>query len=406
MIVGAGHCGGRAAIALRQQGYVGELLLIGDEPTPPYERPPLSKAVLLGQREVADCQLQPQAAYAEQNIQLRTGLSVTALDAKNRRVSLSDGTQQAFSQLLLANGGRCRELSLPGSQLQGIYTLRHAEDARAIRAALSPEAKVVVIGGGFIGLEVAASARSLGCEVSVLEAAPQLLGRALPAEIAEAVAARHREAGVAIHTQATMLDFDGEQSVSGVRLQDGHRIDADVVIVGIGIQPNSELAEAAGVVCDNGIVTDAYGQTNLSGVFAAGDVANAYRPRYGAHYRLESWQNAEQQAACVASNLLGHTQAYDPVPWVWSDQFDWQLQMAGFLPSSARLVSRPLDERDTLWFALDDTGRLVGVCGLGAMSKVAKEVRVAQMLIEKNAQLSAEALADPNTKLKQLLKQC
>ena len=404
VIVGAGHCGGRAAEALRRLGYDGRLLLVGAEPDLPYERPPLSKGLLTGAMGFADCRLHDEAYYRDNAIELLTGTRATAVDLSARRVELESGAPLAFDKLLFATGAVPRRLPLPGTDLPGVLTLRDRADSEAIGKALRPGARIVVIGGGFIGLEVAASARARGCDIAVLEAAPRLLGRVLPAEVGKAVGSVHAEAGVEIRLDVQATAFLGGERVAAVALADGVEIEADTVVVGVGIVPETGLAEAAGLAVEDGILTDAGCATAAGGICAAGDVARSANPRYGRAIRLESWQNAEQQAEVAAKTLLGETVAHAPVPWVWSDQYDWNLQVAGFPAEGDGIALRgSVEDGKALFFALKD-GALIGAAGLGRGTAAAKDLRLAQMMIERGLRPDAAQLADPDVSLKQLMK--
>ena len=305
VIVGAGQAGGQAAAYLARNSFDGEILLLGEESLPPYERPPLSKAVLKGERQPEDGIFVSAEELAGLGVELRLGCEVVALERATQEVVLGGGDRVGYDKLLLTTGGRPRALALPGSGLDGVFLLRHAEDARGLMARLKPGAKIAVIGGGFIGLEVAASARQCGCDVTVIEAAPRILGRALPLEAAEAMAALHRAQGVEILTATAIAAFAGGESLEGIQLADGRLVPADVAVVGIGITPETALAEAAGLDVDDGILTDAYGQTSDPQIFAAGDCTRAYLPRYGAQLRLESYQNANLQSENVARSIMG-----------------------------------------------------------------------------------------------------
>lgn len=404
VILGAGHCGGRAAEALRRLGYDGRLILVGAEPDLPYERPPLSKGLLTGAMSFADCRLHDEAYYRENAVELLTEMRATAVDLAARRVELESGAPLSFGKLLVTTGATPRRLSLPGTDLPGVLTLRDRSDSEAIGAALQPGARIAVVGGGFIGLEVAASARARGCAVVVLEAAPQLLGRVLPKEVGQAIGAVHGESGVEVRLNAQTTAFLGDTRVTAVALDDGSEIAADAVVIGIGIAPETALAEAAGLAVEDGVMTDAGCATAAEGVCAAGDVARTLNPRYGRAIRLESWQNAEQQAEVAAKTLLGETVAHAPVPWVWSDQYDWNLQVAGFPGEGDSIAVRgSLEDGKALFFALKD-GALIGAVGLGHGTAAAKDLRVAQMMIERGARPDAAQLADPDVSLKQLVK--
>ncbi|CEJ19431.1 pyridine nucleotide-disulphide oxidoreductase, classI(partial sequence) protein [Ralstonia solanacearum IPO1609] len=296
VIVGAGHVGGRAALALREAGWQGPIALIGEEPHAPYERPPLSKGVLTGAQSAHDCRIGPPGIYAAQAIDTRLHTRVERIDRAARAVVLADGRRLAYARLLLATGGQARALAIPGAQWCGVQPLRTLDDAQCLRERLRPGARVVVIGGGFIGLEVAASARALGCTVCVVEGGPRLLGRAVPAALAERVEALHRWHGVEIRLAATPVALHaapGADAVCAVELAGGERLPCDTVVVGIGIVPNVALAQAAGLAVDNGIVVDATLRTADAAIYAAGDVCAFPAVLSGRPTRQETWRNAK-----------------------------------------------------------------------------------------------------------------
>lgn len=402
IVVGGGQAGGRCAMTLRTKGYQGDILLLGDEPDPPYRRPPLSKTVLLGENTVEDGYFRPLAEYADHDIEVRLEQSVEEVDTDGRRVRLGGGSSEAFDQLVLATGASPRALPVPGHDLDRVFLLRTAGDARAIKAQLLPERRIVIIGGGFIGLEVAASARRLGCRVIVLEAQDRILSRSVPADAAGAVARVHADQGVEIRTGIRLEAFQGNGAVAGVVLSDGEVIEADAVIVGIGITPNTGLADRAGLEVSDGIVTDEFGRASVSGIHAAGDCAACYLPRYRRHVRLESFQNADQQGMNVAATIAGEPAGYDPVPFVWSDQYQHVLQTAGFPGEGDHHVQRgSVDDRNLVMFSFSG-GRFVGVTGWGQGRLIAKDIRGAQSLMQKGVHPDPEQLADPDIVIKDL----
>lgn len=401
VIVGAGHAGGRAALGLREAGWRGPVLLIGEEREPPYERPPLSKAVLLG--EAFGGALAPAERYAEAGIEWLGGRRVVAIERGASQVLLDDGRRIGYHRLLLATGGRARRLALPGAELEGVLSLRTLADAHMLAPRLPAGARIAVIGGGFIGLEVAASARARGCEVHLIEAAPRLLGRAVPAALAQRVQALHEARGVHLHVGIAPERIERNGGALQLRLADGRTIAADTLVVGIGIVPGTELAEQAGLPCANGIVVDAGLRTADPDIFAAGDVAAFPSALSGRTLRLESWHNAEDHARVAAVNLAGGNATVGATPWFWSDQYDHQLQIAGDPALGASQVTRPLTEVASIDFHLADDGRIVGLAGFGPTGALAKEFKLARLLFERGARPAAAALADPAVKLKSLL---
>ncbi|MBK8063908.1 MAG: FAD-dependent oxidoreductase [Betaproteobacteria bacterium] len=403
LIVGAGQAGARAAEALRGAGFAGEVGLIGDEPELPYERPALSKGVLLGEEAADTTRIHPAEFYREQRIALHVGVRAEAISPGSRSVLLSDGVRLDYDKLLLCTGSRVRPLIGADDSLGGLHYLRTLADCARLARELQPGRRMVVIGGGFIGLEVASSAAKRGLAVTVVERQSSLLERALPADIAAHVERLHRERGVAVRTGAAVARIAGDAAgkrVAAVEFTDGSALPADLVVVGIGIIPNTELAEAAGAESADGVVVDEYGCTSVEGIWAAGDVTNHFNPILGRRVRLESWQNAQNQAIAVARNMVQDPQPYAEVPWFWSDQHGVNIQMAGVAEARAQTVWRgePGTTRALAFSLLD--GRVVCAVAFNAGG----EMRFVRKLIETRAQAPAAALADIGYKLKDLVK--
>lgn len=398
VIAGAGHAGGRAAEALRSADFDGRIVLIGEENYPPYERPPLSKELLRNDDGVERTFLNPAEFYAGKGIEHRPGTRVEGIEAEAHRLRLGDGEALDYDKLLLTTGGRVRRLTLPGAELDGVHYLRGIDDSLAIRKALAADASIVIIGGGFIGLEVASSARARGCAVSVIELQDVLLGRVTDPEIGRLLADVHGAHGVEVLTGIGVERLEGEDRVRRVVCSGGAVLDADAVIVGIGIIPNAELAEEAGLEVDNGIVVDVFGRTSDPDIHAAGDVANHPNPILGHRVRLESWQNAQNQGINVARNMCGVGAPYAEVPWFWSDQYDINLQMAGAPESWDRLVWRgdPASDRFIVFYMNGDVVVAVNAFNLG------REVRIAKNLIERKTPVADADLADEGIKLRDL----
>lgn len=403
VIVGAGQCGARAAHALRENGWDGAITLLGDEGLSPYERPPLSKSVLLGQKATAQCTLYDEAFYREQRIDLRIDAAVAAIDRAGRKVVLASGATLGYHRLLIATGARPRQLDLPGATLRGVHVLRGVHDAHAIGAELSPGRRLVVIGAGFIGLEIAATAVARGCEVVVLEAAPRALMRAVPEAVAGCLVEQHRQRGVDVRFAVQVERIVGTACVSGVQLIDGTTMACDAVIAGIGVTPRTELAQAAGLDVENGVAVDETLRTNDPHIFAAGDVCSFPHPLFGRRIRLECWKNAEDQARVAARNMLGHGETCSPVPWFWSDQYDMTIQIAGMPALGTTTVVRETGSASRVFFALDGDGVLVGASGVGQSGEIARDVRFAQELIARRVRVEPHLLADRGTKLRSLL---
>jgi 3-phenylpropionate/trans-cinnamate dioxygenase ferredoxin reductase subunit len=396
VIVGAGEAGARAAAALREAAYAGPITLIGTERHLPYERPPLSKAAMTAAEQPNPATILSEAQLASAGIDHLSGVTVTEIDRIGHRVLLDDGSGIPYTKLLLATGARPRRLGIPGAEA-ALY-LRTFADALAMRERLARGIRLVVIGGGFIGLEIAASALERGCSVTVVEMAPRILGRAVPAEVAATVAQAHQAAGIRLITGVGLAGMGPE----AVLLADGTRLGCDAIIVGVGAIPETALAERAGLTIENGVRVNGQLMTDDPDIFAAGDCCAFPHPVFGGRLlRLEAWRNAQDQGNHAARAMLGETAAFDTVPWFWSDQHDRTLQIAGLPDEGDTTVSRNLGGA-TLYFHLQ-AGRLVGASAFGPMGKVAREIRLAEKLIQKRAHPASASLADPSVTLKSLL---
>jgi len=341
IIVGAGHGGGALAANMRQNGYSGPVTIIGEEPHPPYQRPPLSKGWLKGDVDRDGLLLRPRDWYAEANIELRTSTRVIHIDRAAKRVTLSTDEVLAYDTLVLATGARARGLVLPGSDLKGFLELRTIEDAEAIKAWFKPGFRLAIIGGGYVGLEVAASARKLGADVDVIEREDRLLARVAGPVLSDFFREVHESHGVRFHFGAVVGWFDGlDGHVSGVRLADTPVVHCDAVLVGIGAIPNDDLARDAGLACDNGVIVDGEARTSDPHIFAIGDMTRRPMPLYGRSVRLESVPNALEQARQAAAAICGTAEPKSETPWFWSDQYDLKLQIAGIPFDVDRIVVR------------------------------------------------------------------
>jgi len=341
VIIGAGHAGGAMAAALRQSGYADPITLIGEEPVAPYQRPPLSKAWLKGEAQQADLLLRPDSFYDEKSIGLRTGIRVASIDRAGRTVRLADGESVPYEHLVIATGSRLRKLDVPGIDTSGVLELRTLADAERIRAALRPGIRLAIVGGGYIGLEVAASARSLGTEVVVIERESRLLARVASPELSAFFERCHRDHGVAIELGASVSGFESRDGqVCAVRLADGRSLPCEVAVVGIGAQAQDGLAAQAGLSCRDGIVVDELCRTSDPSIHAIGDCTQRPLPRYGASMRLESVPNALEQARQAAADVCGKPAVKSDVPWFWSDQYDVRLQIVGLPRDVASKVVR------------------------------------------------------------------
>ncbi len=341
VIAGAGHAGGSAAAMLRQLGFEGSITLIGEEPIPPYERPPLSKAWLKGEASAESLALRPAEFYATANIDIRLSTSVTAIDRAAKTVSLGTGETVPYDFLILALGARARRLDIPGIGLRGVLELRTAADADQLKAALGPGKRLAVVGGGYIGLEAAASARGLGAEAIIIERETRVLARVACQQLSDFFEAYHRAQGVTIEVSAGVAGLEGtDGQVTGVRLTDGRLIPCDAALIGVGAVSNEEIARAAGLACDGGIVVDLSARTDDPSIFAIGDCTKRPLPLYDRTMRLESVPNALEQAKQAAAAIYGRPQPAPEVPWFWSDQYDIRLQIAGIPFDATQIVVR------------------------------------------------------------------
>ncbi len=397
VVIGAGQAGAALAARLRTLGHDGPITLIGDEPAPPYQRPPLSKGYLMGEMEEERLWLRSNEFYAEQNITLRLGTPVTAIDRAARTVTI--GTDAIpYDALALTTGSIARTLPAAiGGALNGVYTVRTLADVDAMKPEFQPGRRLIIVGGGYIGLEAAAVAAKLGLDVTVLEMAPRILQRVAAPETSDYFRTLHTAHGVKI-LESTGLDrLVGDARVTGACLTDGTELPADFVIAGVGIIPGTQLAHAAGLTIDNGIATDAMGRTSDPAIWAAGDCASF--PHKGTRLRLESVGNAIDMAETVAANILGANQPYDAKPWFWSDQYDCKLQIAGLSTGYDQITTRQ-GEGDAISFWYYNADQLLAV---DAMND-ARAYMVGKRLIETGKSPAKPEIADPATDLKALLK--
>ncbi|POP54470.1 NAD(P)/FAD-dependent oxidoreductase [Zhongshania marina] len=340
VIIGGSHAAAMLAASLRQEGWEGMISIVGADPTPPYHRPPLSKGALNGDKSDNDLLIRPAEFYEKNNIDLVLGCDVAKIDRNNKKVILHDGAEIAYTRLALTTGAKVRKIPIPGSGLEGVCYLRDLRDAHQIRKFIGSGKSAVVIGGGYIGLEAAASMRKMGMNVTVLEAQPRVLARVTSPEISAFYTRVHNEEGTQVLTDVSIEQIEGEKFVSGVRLANGRVLPADIVLIGVGVLPATELAEAAGLEVDNGIVVDEFARTSDHDIVAAGDCTRHYNPIYDTQLRLESVQNANDQAKVAAKTLCGKLEAYRALPWFWSDQYDLKLQIAGFSAGFDNVVLR------------------------------------------------------------------
>lgn len=399
VIVGAGQAGGWTAQTLRKEGFAGRLVLIGDELHTPHERPPLSKAVLAGEAAPESTRLMKPDAFDALALDWRPGARATRIDRTSKRLEMADGATLNYDKLILCTGGRARLLALAGADAPGVHTLRTIDDALALAPLLKPGGSVVVVGGGWIGLEVAATARKKGADVVVVEAQSRLCERTVPREISEHLLALHRSNGTQIVLGAGVTGLSRDQHGKAVvTLADGSALACDAIVVGIGLVPNDELARDAGLECDGGVIVDARCRTSDPDILAAGDVAVTPNPWVGQRVRLESWQNAQDQGIAAARSALGLEVDYQPLPWFWSDQYGMNLQIYGIPKPAHRVVVRgvPGSESFVLFYLDGDVVK----AALGP--NAARDLRFARRLIEQRKPVDAQRLADASVAMAKL----
>lgn len=399
VVVGGSLAGATAAATLRQDGFDGDITLIGAEPHPPYERPPLSKQYLRGEAPFEKALVRPATFYGEHRIDTHLGVRATRVDPAERIVHLDTGRRVPYDKLLIATGVRNRRPPIPGLELPGVFDLRSVTDADALRQRIAPGARAAVIGMGFIGCEVAASLRQKGVDVVAIEPSPTPLFRVLGQEVGTVVGAMHRDHGVETTFEDRVIRFEGQGRVERVITKLGRRLKCDFAVVGVGVEPVVDFLADSGIGIDNGILVDEYCRTTVDGIYAAGDVANHQHPVFARRMRVEHWQNAMQQGAAAARSMLGTGQPYDAIHWFWSDQYDTNLQYAGFHREWDRLVVRgSLAQRNFIAFYLNQ-GRIDAVVALNR----GKDVRRAMQLIRSRGFVDPERLKDANVDLRSLV---
>jgi 3-phenylpropionate/trans-cinnamate dioxygenase ferredoxin reductase subunit len=399
VIVGAGHAGGTLAALLRQYGHAGPVTLVGEEPIPPYQRPPLSKAWLKGEADAESLALKPLEFYAENRIDFRPSVRAERIDRQRKVLALSDGTELAYDFLVLATGARAIRLPIPGADLEGILELRTAADAEALKGALGPGRTMAVVGGGYIGLEAAASARALGAEAVVLEREPRILARVAGEVLSSFFRTLHEGHGVRFLTGASVTGFRGEGGkVTGVELADGRVIACDLALVGVGAVPNQELAQEAGLAVNRGVVVDLEARTSDPSIFAIGDVTLRPMPIYGRDFRMESVPNALEQAKQAACAITGRPAPAGETPWQWSDQYDIKLQIAGYNFDSDQTLVRgdPASGRFAIFHLQGDKVQAVEAINSPP------EFMMGRQLIGSRRPVDKQRLADPSISMKEV----
>ena len=399
VVVGGGHAAAQVVDSLRRDGFDGRLILVTGEPVLPYQRPPLSKKFLAGELEADRLPIRPVTFYETIRCELVLGNPVAAIDTAARTLKLADGTKLEYDRLVLAIGGHARLLNVPGADLEGVRVLRTLADVNAIRASLKPATRIVIAGAGYIGLECAATFRKLGHEVTVIEMMDRVMSRVVAPEMSRFYAAEHASHGVTILTGKRVSAFHGNGKVSSVECADGAHVPADLALVGIGLVPNTELAESAGIRCDDGIAVDEHCRTSDPNVYAAGDCCSHPSRRYGRRVRLESVDNAFEQAKTAAANICGKTVVHDKTPWFWSDQYELKLQIVGLSQQYDRVVLRgdPASRSFSCCYLRD--GELIA---LDAVNH-AKDFMAARKLIGERARPDPARLGDDALTLRETL---
>jgi 3-phenylpropionate/trans-cinnamate dioxygenase ferredoxin reductase subunit len=399
VIVGAGQAAVQAVDTLRRRGFAGKLTLIGAEPWPPYQRPPLSKKYLAGALERERLWIRPANFFADHAVTTHFGRRVTDIAPHARHVRLDDGTVVPFDALMLATGSHPRRLPVPGADLEGVHYLRTIADADRIRAGCTRGGRLVIVGGGYIGLEAAATARELGMEVTVLEMAERVMNRVTCPEVSAFYTAEHARHGVRIRCNERVRALHGDARTGRIRsvlTEEGGEYPADLVIIGVGVAPADELARAAGLDCENGVVTEAHCRSSHEGIYAAGDCASHLNRQYGRHLRLESVDNAFEQGTTVALNLMGNETLHDKLPWFWSDQFDLKLVIVGVAQGHDTVVLRGVPASRSFSACYLRGGELIAIDTVNAP----KDQMAARKLIAAHARPHPDKLADPAIALK------
>jgi 3-phenylpropionate/trans-cinnamate dioxygenase ferredoxin reductase subunit len=398
VIVGAGLAGGGAAATLREDGFDGRVVLIGAEPQPPYERPPLSKEYLRGESPFEQALFQPLDFYSENDIETRFGVRVTRVDAAGKVIELDNAQSVSYDALLVATGARNRRFPIPGLDLEGIYDLRTVADSDRIRAEISSGQRAVVVGMGFIGSEVAASLRQSGVEVAVVDRNTVPLRRVFGEEVGRVVEGIHRDHGTELVFEDKVAAFEGAGRVERITTQRGQRVECDFAVVGLGVEPVTEPLAGTGVEIANGVLVDEYCRTSVEGIFAAGDVANHYHPVFERHIRVEHWQNALKQGPAAARNMLGANEPYIEIPWFWSDQYEHNIQYTGFHTEWDELVVRgSTEERNFIAFYRKD-GRVLAAVAINR----GRDLRRSTPWIKNQDEIAAAKLCDLDIDLRTL----
>lgn len=400
VIIGAGQAGCNAAKALRLGDPDSAITLIGEESHNPYERPHLSKGILSGTVQKEQLLVVNPDYFKDNRIQFRRSSSVESIDPRARKVSLANGEQFSYSRLLLTTGSRARQLRIPGGNLAGVHYLRTLDQAQALHDHLATASHLVIVGAGFIGLEVASIAKEYkNCTVTVVETGDTVLQRGVPVEMREQIHQLHQSHGVNFRFGKSVVSFLGDGHVAKVECQDGVTLVADCVVVGIGVEPRTELARDAGLAVQNGIVVNQYCETSTADIYAAGDVTSHWNVQLDRFIRLESWQTAQMQSVCAAQNMIGAPTSYDQIPWFWTDQYGVNIQLVGVIESGQKVVRRSYGNNHFIYFYFTED-KLCGAFGFNA----GKYIRATQKLLEKGISPDPDFLANPENDLRRLVK--
>jgi 3-phenylpropionate/trans-cinnamate dioxygenase ferredoxin reductase subunit len=405
VVVGGGQAGGRLTQILGAYPNDFQVTLVCQEPHPPYERPPLTKGILTGKTTLEDCLIWRKQDDAWRNVDLRLGVSAVAINRDARSVQISDGARLDYDVLVLATGASVRRFSVAGAELAGVHYLRNIDDSLAIAERLARSEHLVVVGGGFIGLEIAASARAQGIDTTLIEASDRFLARVVPPMIADRLAKRHQSEGVRTRMGAMIERFVSSDrgELCAVELSTGEVLPCDLAVIGVGVKANSGLATGAGLDVDIGIRVDESLRTDDPSIFACGDAATFWHPLFDQYVRVEAWQNAEDHARVIARSIMGEKAVCDAVPWFWSDQYDLSLQIAGLPGLGSSMAARMTDDGAVILFHLTPSGRIVGATGLGSAESIGRDVRLAKLLIANRAHPDPALLRDATAGLKSIV---
>ena len=406
VVIGGGQAGGRLTQLLAADRAELRVTLVCQEAHPPYERPPLTKGILTGKTTLEQCLIWPKEDDAWRDVELRLGVSASAIDRDKKAVRLSDGRKLEYDVLVLATGSSVRRSSVEGAELNGVQYLRNIKESLAIARRFARSKHLVVVGGGFIGLEIAASARAQGIDTTLIEASDRLLARLVPSTVADQLARRHQAEGVRARMGVMVERFVSgpHDELSAVQLSTGEVLPCDLAVVGVGVKANSELAASADLNVDVGIRVDESLRTDDPSIFACGDAATFWHPLFDRYVRVEAWQNAEDHARVVARVILGEKAVCDSVPWFWSDQYDLSLQIAGLPSLGSSMAARTMDDGAVILFHLTPSGKIVGATGLGRAESIGRDVRLAQILIASQAHPDPALLRDARVGLKSIVK--